>query len=249
MPAQTGVLLAELPAGPEGRWRQDADIRVRLYDGAFESQSRLSVLAGANQIAIETSDGWEVLAFETAALEPDGAWRLTGLLRGLSGSPAPGAPAGASVVRLDGALGVLPVTDAERDAALSVIAVPQGALRSDGRARQLQAVYQARDLRPLSPVHLKMTLSGANLTLDWIRRARIGGDRWQGVDVPLGEAWEAYEVELHDLNGAVIARWSTASPKLVLSFSELPADLSGHSFSVRQMSERYGAGLASVLQV
>tara|TARA_R100000306_G_scaffold57395_1_gene55532 strand:- start:3425 stop:7234 length:3810 start_codon:yes stop_codon:yes gene_type:complete len=248
-PAQTGVLLDDLAAGPEGRWRQDAEVRVRLYDGAFESRSRVSVLAGANQIAIETLDGWEVMAFETASLDLDGAWRLTGLLRGLGGSLAPGASAGASVVTLDGALGMLPVTDAERDAALSVVAVPQGARRSDGRARQLQAVYQGRDLRPLSPVHLKLTQTEAELTLDWIRRTRIGGYRWQGVDVPLGEAWEAYEVELRDLNGAVIARWSTASPQLVLSLSELPADLSGCSFSVRQVSERYGAGLASVLQV
>ncbi|WP_430431804.1 baseplate multidomain protein megatron [Oceanicaulis sp.] len=248
-PAQVGVLLDELAAGPEGRWRQDARLRIRLYDGAFESRSRLSVLAGANQIAVETPEGWEVLAFEHAALEPDGAWRLTGLLRGLGGSPAPGASAGASAVTLDGAMGVLPVTDAERDAALSVIAVPQGARRSDGRARQLQAVYHACDLRPLSPVHLKVTRTAQGLTLDWIRRTRIGGDRWQGLDVPLGEALEAYDVALHDPNGAVIARWSAASPQLVLPLSELPTDLSGHSFSVRQVSERYGAGLASVLQV
>lgn len=248
-PAQTGVLLDDLAAGPEGRWRQDASLRVRLYDGAFESRSRVSVLAGANQIAVETPQGWEVLAFEHAALEPDGAWRLTGLLRGLGGSLAPGASAGASVVTLDGALGALPVTDAERDAALSVIAVPQGARRSDGRARQLQAVYQARDLRPLSPVHLKVTLTEQDLTLDWIRRTRIGGDRWQGLDVPLGEALEAYDVALRDPNGAVIARWSASSSQLVLSLSELPADLSGHSFSVRQVSEGYGAGLASDLQV
>ena len=186
-----------------------------------------------------------MLAFEHAALEPDGVWRLTGLLRGLGGSPAPGASAGASVVTLDGALGVLPVTDAERDAALSVIAIPQGARRSDGRARQLQTVYHACDLRPLSPVHLKVTQTAQDLTLDWIRRTRIGGDRWQGLDVPLG----AYDVALHDSNGAVIARWSAASPQLVLPLSELPTDLSGHSFSVRQVSERYGAGLASVLQV
>jgi hypothetical protein len=248
-PAQTGVLLDALAAGPEGRWRQDASLRVRLYEGAFESRSRLSVLAGANQIAVETPDGWEVLAFETATLEPDGVWRLTGLLRGLGGSPAPGALAGASVVVLDGAVAVLPVTDSERDAELSVIAAPQGARRSDSRARQLQTVYQARDLRPLSPVHLKLTRTPQTVTLDWIRRTRIGGDRWQGLDVPLGEALEAYDVALRDLNGAVIAHWSASSPQLVLSVSELPADLLGHSFSVRQISERYGAGLASVLQV
>jgi hypothetical protein len=247
--ARTGVLLADLPAGPEGRWRRDAVLRLRLNDGALESRSRLAVLAGANRLAVETSEGWEVLGFEAAQLEPDGAWTLTGLLRGLGGAPSSGAPLGASVVILDQALGVLPVNEAERGAEISVIAVPDGARRSDTRARRLTAIYEGRDLRPLSPVHVRLTEAADAITLSWIRRTRMGGDRWQGLDVPLGEALEAYQVELWNAGGDVVGRWTCDAPRLEIARAELPSDLGGHGFRVCQVSERYGPGLASVLHM
>ena len=198
---------------------------------------------------MQSAAGWEVIGFQTAQLEPDKSWTLTGLLRGLGGSEAAGAPSGAGLVVLDEALAVMPVSEAERGAALSVIVVPDGARRSDGRARRLSAVYEGRDLRPLSPVHFTIKYEPDSLSLSWIRRTRIGGDHWQGVEVPLGEAFEAYEVTLKDADADVIGTWMCEAPRLDLQRSALPADLTGHAFEVRQVSERYGPGLASVLQM
>ncbi|WP_440957505.1 glycoside hydrolase TIM-barrel-like domain-containing protein [Oceanicaulis sp. LC35] len=248
-PARTGELLADLPAGPEGRWRRDAVLRLRLTAGALESRSPLAVLAGANRLAVETEEGWEVIGFECAALEPDGSWLLNGLLRGLGGSPPAGAPAGAGVVILDPLLEVLPVNEAERGAELSVIAVPEGARRSDARARRLTAVYEGRDLRPLSPVHLRLERRAEEMRLGWIRRTRLGGDRWQGLDVPLGEAQEHYQVSLQAPDGDLIGQWMCTAPLIDLPRADLPSDLAGHVFQVCQVSERYGPGLASVLQM
>ena len=249
IPARTGMLLDALPAGPEGRWRRDAALRIRLNEGALQSRASNAVLAGANRLAVQSAAGWEVIGFQTAQLEPDKSWTLTGLLRGLGGSEAAGAPSGAGLVVLDEALAVMPVNEAERGAGLSVIAVPYGARRSDGRARRLTAVYEGRDLRPLSPVHFKIKQEPDGLCLRWIRRTRIGGDHWQGVEVPLGEAFEAYEVTLKDADADVIGMWMCEAPRLDLHRSALPADLTGHAFEVRQVSERYGPGLASVLQM
>lgn len=251
-PARTGVLLEPLPAGPEGRWRRDAALRMRLNEGALESRSRLAVLAGANRLAVEAAEGWEVIGYETAQLMTDGSYSLTGLLRGLGGSESGRVEAGARLVILDQALGVLPVSEAERGAALSVTAVPEGARRSDARARHLTAIYEGRDLRPLSPVHVRIaetTETTETLTLSWIRRTRIGGDRWQGFDVPLGEAQEAYQISLHDADEDLIGTWVCAAPRLDVPRADLPSDLAGHVFSVSQLSERYGAGLASVLHM
>lgn len=248
-PARTGVLLEDMPPGPEGRWRRDARLRLRLAEGALESRYRLAVLAGANRLALETPDGWEVIGYETAQIEAEGVWTLTGLLRGLGGSPAPGASGGASIVILDGAVGVLPVRDAECGAELEVLAVPAGVRRSDARARRLTATYEGRDLRPLSPVHLKLEDRADGLRLSWVRRTRIGGDRWQGVEAPLGEAREAYQVTLIGAVGEVVRAWTCAAPQLDLRREDLPSEGAGHGFEVRQISERYGPGLASVLQI
>lgn len=248
-PARTGVLLEPLPTGPEGRWRRDAALKVRLNEGALESRSRLAVLAGANRLAVEAAEGWEVIGFETAQLNSDGSYTLMRLLRGLGGSESRHVEAGARLVILDQALGILPVRETERSAAMSVIAVPDGARRSDSRARHLTAIYDGRDLRPLSPVHVRVAETAETLTLSWIRRTRIGGDRWQGFDVPLGEAQEAYQVSLHDVDGDLIRTWRCAEPRLELPRADLPSELAGHVFSVSQLSERYGAGLASVLHM
>jgi len=222
---------------------------VRLNEGALESRSGLAVLAGANRLAVETATGWEVISYEMAQLMTDGSYTLTRLLRGLGGSESGRVEAGARLVILDQALDILPVSEAERGAALSVIAVPDGARRSDVRARHLTAIYEGRDLRPLSPVHMRVTETTETLTLSWIRRTRIGGDRWQGFDVPLGEAQEAYQLSLHDTDGDLIRTWVCEAPRLDVPRADLPSDLAGHVFTVSQLSERYGAGLASVLHM
>jgi hypothetical protein len=62
--------------------------------------------------------------------------------------------------------------------------------------------------RPWSPVHVRGTRDGSgNLTIAWRRRTRIGGHlAWRRPDVepPLGEASEAYEVEIIDGSGEVV---------------------------------------------
>ena len=85
-----GRLEAALPPGPEGRWDRGNVIELTLFDGSLTSATRLAVLAGANRIAIEGAQGWEVIQFADAELIAPGRWRLTTLLRGLGGSPSGG---------------------------------------------------------------------------------------------------------------------------------------------------------------
>ena len=101
--------------------------------------------------------------------------------------------------------------------------------------------YKAVHLRPLSPVHVKIAEENGQTTLSWIRRTRIGGDSWAGLDVPLGEEAEAYRVQLW-AEGALIAEYET-----VESMITLPTLQNAESVSITQASRAFGWGVAETL--
>ncbi|MGN6356826.1 MAG: hypothetical protein ACTHLU_05035 [Novosphingobium sp.] len=92
-------------------------------------------------------------------------------------------------------------------------------------------------LRPLCPVHPRRRTTGDEVLLTWTRRAR-GGWLWRdGVDAPLHEQAEAYEVT-YGPPGAPIARWRTVTPSLTVAaatLAELSAAWPGGSLQVRQI--------------
>jgi hypothetical protein len=241
-PSVMGELIAPLSSGPEGRWDRAGAVAVRLYSGALESVEPRSALAGANLLAVEGEAGWEVIGFARAELEAPGLWRLSELLRGLGGSPAEGAPAGARAVVLRGDEAVLPLRDEEADEPLSVVAVPRGRDVSDVSARTMEAVYRQADRAPLSPVHLKAERLAEGWRLSWVRRTRIDGDGWSYGEVPLGEASERYRVRLIDGQGAELGDWLAENPWLEVADAALPEDLGGAVWAVAQLSGAAGPG-------
>lgn len=96
-------------------------------------------------------------------------------------------------------------------------------------------------LRPPAPVHARLSHTpdgGAVLT--WARRAR-GAWLWlDGVETPLNEQAELYEVSFGPVS-APIARWETTQPRLTIAptqraqlASAIPAGL----FTIRQRGDR-----------
>ena len=81
-----------------------------------------------------------------------------------------------------------------------------------------------------------MTEENGQITLSWIRRTRIGGDSWAGLDVPLGEEIERYRVQLWK-EGVVIAEYETSEPKLTLSTLQ-----NADNISIAQGSRAHGWG-------
>lgn len=246
-----GMLEADLASGFEGRWDRAGVVRLRLHRSTLSSVERLALLAGANRLAVDTGQGWEVLQFRTAVLEADGSWTLAHLLRGLGGSPATGAAAGARAVLLNGVGAVLPIAAHERDAPLLVRAVPAGRSLDDPAAAELTVTYQGVDLRPLGPVHLKERLTDMGREFSWIRRTRQGGDAWTAGSVPLAEASETYEVRLFSAGGTLLHAETVLTPVFVLDpaleASLFPGGTSGARFEVAQISQSYGPGQAAQL--
>jgi len=187
--AVMGRLETALPPAGSGHrgWRA---VDVKLSFGALSSRTEEELFGGANLCAIESDNGaWEVCQFQNAELQPGGAWRLSGLLRGQAGSEQEalaGASAGARFVLMTAA-----VTQAVFPADLRALsfdwqAGPEGDIPDTGTFTTKTFVFSARGLKPLAPVHLRAEKQGSDIRLSWIRRTRTGGDSWEG-EVPLSE--------------------------------------------------------------
>lgn len=243
-PATVGRTLTALTPGPLYRFDRAHRLVVAIEGGALAGASEGAVLNGANALAILSDNGeWEVIQFERAELIAAGTYALTGLLRGQAGTdPAmrAGAAAGATVVVLDDKLVRATVSQAERGLPLVWRAAPSGGVPAGLAVSEAAFTWTALALRPVSPCHLKARrLADGTLHLTWIRRARVGGDPWDG-EVPLGETSERYRVEARDGTTVVF------SVETTIPAADLPATLApGLTVEVRQYSDPYGWGAAA----
>jgi hypothetical protein len=95
--------------------------------------------------------------------------------------------------------------------------------------------------KPWAPVNLSQDVSGTNYTVTWSRRSRLA-TRFAssaGINVPLGEETEAYEIELRN-GSTLVATFTSASESVSFTGS-----YTGHTVTVYQMSAAVGRGYAS----
>jgi hypothetical protein len=198
-------------------------LRVFMTTGGerLESVTQAAMLNGANAALLLKANGEpEVIQFRDVALNPNGSFTLTGLLRGRRGTDVfvDGHAAGELFVLLDpDDVETLTVPLGELGLARSWRAVGFGSLFED--AETLVRSHGGRDLMPLAPVHVTASLTGspASITLTWVRCTRIGGELKDGTGtVPLGEASEAYEVDILDGPGDAVLRTLSATGPSVL---------------------------------
>jgi hypothetical protein len=205
-----------------------------------------AVLAGDNALAVRAPSGaWEIIAFQAAELVAPDVWRLSGLLRGQRDGAASETmiPTGAPVVLLDEAVVRLDVAAFERGAPLVVRAAPSGGPPSGPAMTEVSTTWTGRALRPLSPAHLRRRLVDGDLLLAWIRRARLGGDVWEG-EVPLSEGVERYRVRVLD-GAAVLREAEVSTPAFTYTAAMRTADAPSAAarIEVVQGSSAYGWGV------
>jgi hypothetical protein len=208
---------------------------VDLYSGTLESVTDLALFGGANALAVESGPGQgEIVQAGAAELIAPGRYRLTRLLRGQRGTEgAMGnpAPAGARVVVLDAALATLPIAEAD-------LGIPWNWRTGPARRSVSDETYVAQSftpagvgLRPFSVTHVEQPWrtprSPGDLTIRWARRSRaLAADSWGGLEVPLAEELEAYEVEI--LDGPAVKRvLSTTTTSAVYTGAQQTADWGG----------------------
>lgn len=250
-PADLGVLAQALPPGVVGRVDRAVTITVELYGGEISSISRAQLLNGANSVAIGSAGGaWEIVQFETAEeIAPD-VWRLGSLLRGQLGTDdatAAGAEAGAFLVVLDEAVQAAGLLASEAGLELNWRVGPAGSDLSGANFSDHAGTGGLRALLPLSPVHLRASKDGGDVTLSWVRRGRIDADSWTASDIPLGEEREEYRIEIAHAGGAVVRTATASGPSLLYDSAEIAADFGAPpdeiDVTVRQLSLAAGWGL------
>ena len=246
-PATMGALVEPLPPGFEGRIVRSADLVVRLSDGELSSVSRARLLNGANAAAVRSgAGGWEVLQFESAEEIAASVGRLSGLLRGQSGTgdcAAAGAPTGAAFVLLDEAVVPAGLAASETGLLLHWRVGPSGHDLSPAHCVEEAIAGGVRARLPLSPVHIRGSrAAGGDWTLSWIRRGRVDADGWDGAEIPLGEHDESYRIDIGLPGGPVLRSetvsqtgWTYAAANLAADFASLPAEA---EVAIRQL----GAG-------
>jgi hypothetical protein len=251
-PSIVGATLDALARGPTGRWDRSGRMRVRLYGGALASISDTALFGGANVAAVQRADGaWEVLQFANAELVDERTYELSRFLRGQGGSEwAMGdpLPVGSPFVLLDEH--VVPVArglDAlGRPLQLRIIAADRD--HGDSAALAIEATPMATVLRPLSPAHVSAARDGSGVQLRWIRRTRIDGDSWEAQDVPLGEQFEKYQIDI--LSGTIVLRTLDALAPTALyaaadEITDFGSPQSTLSVRIAQVSATVGRGIAA----
>ena len=253
-----GDTLDVLEPGPVGRFDNGSSVTVCLGAGELASVDDTAALAGRTAMAIKGPDeAWEIFAFARAELVAEKTYRLSLLLRGLGGEEhlaARAAPAGSTVVLLDAAIVPLAVKSADIDAPVTYRIGPADRDFADPTFVQATIAATRKALTPYAPVQARAARTNDGVALSFVRRGRFDSDAWGPVEIPLGEAAEAYEIEIVlPGNGRRVLAAAT-SPVLypaAMESADFGASQTSLSLNIFQMSSTVGRGfpLSAVLAV
>ncbi len=254
--AVMGELLWQLWPGPVDRWDEGNRFRIKLYGGVLSSAARDDVLNGANAFAIESDGEWEIVQAAQCVLVAAGEYELETLLRGRLGSShamQTPHPVGARIIKLDERLVRAEIGAHEWQEPLTFVAPPCGAPESSNRAASLSATLPHSALRPWAPAHLRAAVGeDGDVSITWVRCARIGGDVWGPGEPSLGAPTEGYVVDI--LDGDDVVRSEAVSvPSFLYSVTDQTTDFGAPPASlhirVAQLGESGATGLNSELTI
>ncbi|MCY1296294.1 hypothetical protein D9M70_456700 [compost metagenome] len=206
------------------------------------------MLAGQNYAAYGADGRWEILRFQNSTLQADGVFLLSGFVRGDCGTEwATGLhQTNDYFVLLDDPDNVF------IDMAVGSIGVPStfrgvtsGA--SIDSASDVPFTYRGVNMECLSPVYAKGVRDGTgNFSGSFTRRSRLSGSWWtNGIQVPVGETSEAYEIDV--MSGSTIKRtFSVTNSVFSYSAADQTADFgtaqAAITFRIYQISSVAGRG-------
>ena len=202
---------------------------------ALTGASELQLAQGANLCWV----GGELIQFGVATPLGGTSYRLERLWRGRRGTEAligqHGADEGFVLIE-QARLFQLPASRVHIGDHLGVSAIGIG----DLAPVEAELLLTGAAMLPMAPVHLRASEEAGGLRLSWARRSRTGW-RWSdGVDAPLGEELERYELVWSDAAGP-FRRVELGTPSYLYPSSEQAADLAaGHGGAVKLTIRQIG---------
>ncbi len=255
--ATLGVTESDLAPAQPGLWDRGAALKVRLVHGTLSSQADVDVLNGRNLMAIGdgSARNWEIFQFEQAVLLPDGTYELSKRLRGQAGTDGLAKqvwPTGSIVVALDPLPVEIGLPSGSRGLARHYLIGPSNRPISDPVYEHIVEAVDGVALRPFAPAHLRVRkLANGEIEARWVRRTRVDGDSWQGMDVPLGEETEQYLVRVW-AGGAMLREAVVGQANWTYGPNEQALDggVSGPIVvQVAQLSTQFGPGSISEVSI
>jgi hypothetical protein len=218
-----------------------------LTSGSLASVSYAAFISNA-QVAII---GDEIISFRSATLNIDGTYTLRGFMRGRRGSEyAMSSHAIGDRFILVDATAMIRVADTSASIGL-------GRLYRAVSSGLTTAVSQSftnigSGLKPYSVVQIGGGRNtGGDVLISWVRRTRTSGEWRDGIEVPLGETSEAYEVEiwnagrtsrLRNITGLTSQSVTYTAAQQVTDFGATQASI---AISIYQLSSVVGRGYES----
>lgn len=224
------------------------NLTLDMVSGELSSVTRDQMLAGINYAAYGLDGRWEVVRFQSAALQGDGSYVVSGFVRGEKGTEwATGLHAADDYfVLLDDP------DNAFIGSSVESILSPRlyRGITSGGSldaAVDVPFTYRGVNLECLSPVYARGSRDGSsNFTGTFTRRSRLSSSWWlTGIAAPVGEASESYEIDV--MSGSTVKRAITASsPSFAYSAANQTTDFGSPqasiTFRIYQLSATLGRG-------
>lgn len=223
-------------------------IIVDMISGEVSSVTCDQMLSGQNYAAYGVNGRWEIIRFQSAELQADGSYVVSGFVRGECGTEwATGLHSAYDwfVLLEDPDNQFIGMQNSSIGQQLLYRGITNGA---DILSEEDQSfTYAGVNLECLSPVYAKGSRDGSgNFTGTFTRRSRVSGTWWgTGTPSPVGESAESYEIDV--MSGSTVKR-TIASTSESFSYSaanqvtDFGSAQSAITFRIYQMSAVVGRG-------
>ncbi|PCJ29603.1 MAG: hypothetical protein COA94_00985 [Rickettsiales bacterium] len=239
----TGVSLNKLPPAASTIFDYRSEIIVQLPYGELNSVIELVLLNGANAALI----GNELIQFQHAELIADHQYKLTKLLRGRQGTEhaIDTHSEGERFILLNE--GILEGKVSHDMIGRSVLYKPVSIGSTLAETESVEFTHYAIHLKPFAPVHVTAEHVENNIIkLSWIRRARTNHQWRDNVDIPLGEEYEKYEIDIKTSDGKLITTIESTEPAALYDRDQSQDNLTA---TIYQISSIVGRGYGTRIEV
>jgi len=227
-------------------------LTVQLYSPSMSISSitKAEMMTGKNWAAYGVAGRWEIIRFADVTVNADDTISLTTMIRGCKGTEqymSEHEDEDIFVFLSDDDMAFIERASTQIGVSLLYKGVTSGADIDAVSATTFS--YTGVNLKPWSAVYPEVTDSG-DIVITWKRRSRLESSYWTtGVQIPLGEDTESYEIDI--LAGSTVLRTLTATSQTVTytSAQQTTDSNAADSAIIYQISATVGRGYGTEVAI